>query len=338
LLGHTSDISEKVVIFKQLNINDLSEYPKLEVELHQLLADVGDTDFLDLVSKYSISSESNRLLTLIRTSKEGRDIQQGARMFIDMYGMDAVKKLMNDQNKEDALNAIERFGLVDETPVTNQLIEIFNNENKDLEIRQMAMEAMNGWRSEEILWDLIQKGKVSEGVMDIAKRHMLATWHNDIRAKANEFFDDGTESDIDVKALLAKTGNAGKGQKVFEMYCKTCHLVNGTGVDFGPGLSQIGGKLSKEGLYNAILNPSEGMGFGYETQQIIMNDGTEIQAIITSKTENEVNVKLLGQAEQTRYPLSEVKSIKQLNSSLMPQFPLEEDQLVDLVEYLSRLK
>ncbi|KPM49989.1 PVC-type heme-binding CxxCH protein [Jiulongibacter sediminis] len=338
LLGNTSDVSEKVVIFKQLDINDLSEYPKLEEELSSILAEVSDTDFLDLVSKYSISSEKDRLLMLVRKSEEGRDIQQGARMFINLYGIGEVKKLMNDENQDNALNAIERFGLVDETPVTNLLISIFNDKNKAIAEREMAMEAMNGWRSEEILWDMIQKNKVSEEVMPIAKRHMLATWHNDIRAKANDFFDDGSEEEIDVKTLLAKTGKPSEGQKVFDMYCKTCHMVNGNGVDFGPGLSQIGAKLSKDGLYNAILNPSEGMGFGYETQQIIMNDGTEIQAIITSKTENEVNVKLLGQSDQTRYPLSDVKSIKQLNTSLMPKFPLEEQQMVNLVEYLSGLK
>ena len=87
-----------------------------------------------------------------------------------------------------------------------------------------------------------------------------------------------------------------------------------------------------------ILNPSEGMGFGYETQQITMKDGSEIQAIVTSKTENEVIVKLLGQADQTRYSLKDVKEIKELKTSLMPKFPFEEKELVNLVEYLGSLK
>ena len=49
-------------------------------------------------------------------------------------------------------------------------------------------------------------------------------------------------------------------------------------------------------------------------------------------------MKLLGQSGQTTYSLKDVESIKQLDVSLMPQFPFEEKQLVDLVTYLSNLK
>ncbi|MGR3809979.1 PVC-type heme-binding CxxCH protein [Jiulongibacter sp. NS-SX5] len=338
VLSVSDDIDEKVVIFKQLDIKDLSDYPKLGEELKTLLAQTSDADFLDLISKYNIKDQKDRLLSVVRKSEEGRDIQQAGQLFFDLYGEKAIAELLNDEDQELALNAIERFGLVDQTPMTNLLIKTFNDESVDIERRKMAMEAMNGWNSEVILWEMVKEGKVSDDVMDIAKRHMLRTWHNDIRSAATAFFDDGSESEIDVASLVKKTGDASEGKKVFEMYCKTCHMVNNEGVDFGPGLSQIGSKLSKEGLYNAILNPSEGMGFGYETQQISFKDGSEIQAIVTSKTENEVIVKLLGSADQTRYSLKDVKEIKELKTSLMPQFPFEEDQLVNLVEYLGGLK
>jgi cytochrome c1 len=49
-------------------------------------------------------------------------------------------------------------------------------------------------------------------------------------------------------------------------------------------------------------------------------------------------VKLVGSSEQTIYKLVDIASITQLNESLMPTFPLSEQELVDLVSYLEGLK
>lgn len=338
LLAKTTDVTEKSVIFRQLDINDLEAYPKLKEEVSNFVSQLGNADFLDIVDKFELVDQREGLVRILRTDTEGSNIQDAANTFYKFYGIEEVKKLCLDEDLEKAKNATERFGAVDSEPMTDLLISIFQDESLDLGLRQEAMKAMNGWDSESRLWELIKADKVPSDVMDIAKEHMMRTWHQDIRAKASEFFGDDDAIEMDVKSLLAKTGTAEEGKKVFDVYCVSCHLVNGKGVDFGPGLSQIGAKLTKEGLYNAILNPSEGMGFGYETQEIIMKDGSSFQAIITSKTEDEVNIKLLGQSEPTRYALSEIKSIKQLDVSLMPMYPFEENQIVDLVTYLASLK
>ncbi len=338
ILAEAKADQEKIAILKLLDITSLESYPKLEEELDLVLKTAPNADFLDLVKKYKVSDQRDRLLEIVYKEKELRDVQQAANLFIELYGIEEVKALCNQEDEAAALQAIERFGLVDNTPVTNLLISLFSDENKSVKVREMAMEAMNGWNSEEILWEMIQKGKVPEVVMSIAKRHVLRTWHSDIRAAASEFFKGDESAELDVAGLMKKKGDATAGKKVFDMYCKACHLVKGEGVDFGPGLSQIGGKLSRQGLYNAILNPSEGMGFGYETQEITMKNGEVIQAIVTSKTENEVIVKLPGMAEQTKYALKDVKGIKQLDVSLMPKFPMEESEIVNLVSYLETLK
>jgi hypothetical protein len=66
-------------------------------------------------------------------------------------------------------------------------------------------------------------------------------------------------------------------------------------------------------------------------------NGKEIRCIINSKTENGLIVKLVGMGEQTIYKLADIESITQSNESLMPKFPLSEEELVDLVSYLKGL-
>ena len=339
LLAVAKEQQEKVVIFRQLDIKNLEKYPKLEHEMGSFLAEVSSVDFLDLVTKFEVKSQKDRLLSIILENEDGKTVQLGAQTFMNFYGMDDVRKLCKAKDLDLGKKYTDRFGRVDSKEMTNLLIELFQNKKLDLGLRKEAMNAMNGWDSESKLWELIKDNKVPNDVMDIAKAHMMGTWHQDLRALASDFFgEDEALAEMDIKKMLTIAGDVKAGKQTFEILCSSCHLVKGKGVDFGPGLSEIGSKLSKEGLYNAILNPSAGMGFGYETQAIRLKDGTAFQAIINSKTENVLNVKLLGQSSQTVYPLKDVESIKQLDVSLMPKFPFEEKQLVDLVSYLSTLK
>jgi putative heme-binding domain-containing protein len=115
-------------------------------------------------------------------------------------------------------------------------------------------------------------------------------------------------------------------------------VVKNTGIDFGPSLSLIGNKLSKQGLLNAVINPSEGIGFGYETQEITMKNGDVIQAIVTSKTEIDLMVKYPGSANVNILKLKDVSKIEQKAESLMPKFALNESELRNIVAYMETLK
>ena len=139
--------------------------------------------------------------------------------------------------------------------------------------------------------------------------------------------------------LLAMTGNAKNGAAVFKRSCFVCHQVNGEGFDFGPKLTEIGSKLPKEGLLDAIVRPSSGISFGYETWQIDMKDGSNLMGIIASRTETDIELKYPGGATQ-KIKTNDVKTIKKLPESMMPKADetLTKQELADLVQYLSLLK
>ena len=135
-------------------------------------------------------------------------------------------------------------------------------------------------------------------------------------------------------------GEASAGAEVFESLCQNCHVVNGQGIDFGPSLSEIGSKLSKEAMYISILQPDAGVSFGYEGYLITLNDGTKITGLIQSRTESEISVKQIG-GSTTIYTMDQVSSIEQLTNSLMtPNLYtlMEQQQLIDLVSYLETLE
>jgi len=146
-----------------------------------------------------------------------------------------------------------------------------------------------------------------------------------------------------ISELIKMPGNAKRGAEIFRSDaagCIKCHQVNGEGIDFGPNLSEIGTKLGKDALYEAILDPSAGISFGFEAWQIELKSGDEAYGLIVSDTAEEIAVKSQGSIV-TRYKKSDVVKREQQKLSIMPaglQQTMSTEGLVDLVEYLSSLK
>ena len=296
-----------------------------------------DQDFLDIVSKYKLKDQKNRVLSIVYQENNSRMAGAAAGIFASLYGLGEVGKAMKDADQTKAIAAIRKFGVVDNTEMAMLLRKFWNDANAPLAIRTAAMEEMKGYQSEGALWEFAKVDKIPADLLPIAQKILMSTWNSNIRQFATEKYGSSMDSNYDIPRMLAATGAIEKGKVIAAGYCTACHKIGSEGIDFGPGLTKIGNKLSKEALINSIINPSEGMGFGYETQVVKFKDGKEIRCIINSKTENDLIVKLVGMGEQTIYKLADIESITQSNESLMPKFPLSEEELVDLVSYLMGL-
>jgi putative membrane-bound dehydrogenase-like protein len=145
-------------------------------------------------------------------------------------------------------------------------------------------------------------------------------------------------------AELAKlSGDFARGKGVFERAsssCVVCHKIGERGVDFGPALGEIGGKLPKEAIFDAILNPNAGISMGFETAEVKLRGGGQALGIVRSDTSEELVLALPGGALQ-KFAKTDVQRVSKLPTSLMPSGlnqALTREDLVDLVAYLSNLK
>ena len=146
-----------------------------------------------------------------------------------------------------------------------------------------------------------------------------------------------------ISDLIKRTGNPAHGREIFESQtaaCSACHVVNGKGADVGPQLSEIGAKLGKDAFYQAILDPSSGISFGFEAWNIQLKNEDELFGLITSETPDELTVKSQT-GVLTRLKKTDIAKRQKLATSLMPtglQLTMTTQDLVDLVEFLSSLK
>ena len=122
--------------------------------------------------------------------------------------------------------------------------------------------------------------------------------------------------------------------------CVTCHVVNNAGTPYGPELSEIGTKLSKEAIYTSILYPNAGISVGFEGSIVSTKDGDDLDGIVVSDAADEITLRRAG-GVTTPVKKSEIKERRAMKLSIMPenlQQQMTTQDLVDLVEYLSTLK
>jgi putative heme-binding domain-containing protein len=192
-----------------------------------------------------------------------------------------------------------------------------------------------------------KEGKLAEDLKPVAASALrlvqYASLKNDIDALFPAPAAMGGKALPPISELVKLSGDAAKGRAIFERVessCITCHRVDDKGVDFGPALSEIGSKLPKEVLFDSIINPNAGISMGFETTQLALKGGGIGMGIVRSETNDDLVLALPGGVTQ-KFAKNTIKSREKLTTSMMPSGlnqALTQDDLVNLVEYLSTLK
>lgn len=192
-------------------------------------------------------------------------------------------------------------------------------------------------------------GSLQTDLARLATASLVQTPWSDLRTAfrkwlpSSEIVKEQAPEEFIIADLVKKTGDPRRGHEVFlapEHTCVNCHQVDDNGKNFGPGLSDIGTKLGKDALFDAILNPSAGISFDYEGWDFTLQNGDEVTGIILSESESEITLKNLA-SQQVTMALSEVFDRQKMSTSLMPPglgALLGESKLIDLVAYLSQLR
>jgi putative heme-binding domain-containing protein len=149
--------------------------------------------------------------------------------------------------------------------------------------------------------------------------------------------------------LMRRNGDAEKGKQVFfaadresgagKTACASCHRVQGQGQWIGPDLSTIGTKYGKAELLNSILNPSAAISYTFRSQVVATNDGRVVTGLPVEETPQSLVLKT-AEGERITVDKNAIDERRDSDISLMPEGLIEnlsEDELVDLLAYLSTL-
>jgi putative membrane-bound dehydrogenase-like protein len=303
----------------------------------------GSPEFLDLVAKYKIKDQNAELLNIAVANKKRELKAMAVRLLMMNNGANSIKTAIHTDTAI-AMALVTALG-GDENDKTKDLLQaVMLDKALDLNVRKRATQNFNrGFKAQQRLMDLVLARKLPADLDTTAEKLLLRSNRPEVKSKAMAFYHQegtGNSNFAAIPELIKLTGNASEGKAVFSGTCAACHQVNNNGINFGPDLSEIGAKLPKEQLYDAVLHPDAGISFGFEGYLYKMKDGNQLLGYVTSDTKDDLSIKSIGGAV-TKVKKTDIVSKKAYEHSLMPTglvSGMKQQQVVDLIEYLSGLK
>jgi|KBSMisStandDraft_5_1062788.scaffolds.fasta_scaffold513710_2 putative heme-binding domain-containing protein len=138
--------------------------------------------------------------------------------------------------------------------------------------------------------------------------------------------------------LFAQSGDAAKGKTLVESNgCTGCHRIGDKGSRTGPDLSEIGDKRKAEQIKTSITDPDAEVLPENRYVEVTLKDGSTVKGRILNH--DAMSVQLIDTKQDLRsFLTANIRGYTILTKGLMPKPNLTEEQVSDIVAYLSSLK
>tara|TARA_Y100001980_G_C14556898_1_gene352753 strand:- start:46334 stop:49726 length:3393 start_codon:yes stop_codon:yes gene_type:complete len=196
-------------------------------------------------------------------------------------------------------------------PILAELINRLNNAQLDPGIALDLSESVEKTGSQELIAAL-EPLKSNENSLEAYKETLVG---GDARSGARYFYRNET------------------GQ------CVRCHsMEEGTGSNVGPLLADIGSKLTREQLLEALIDPSARLSPGFGNVMLTLDDGSKISGILLEERKNELLLNA-GEPEPLHIALSRIKNRENLPSGMPPMGSImSKREIRDVIEFLANQK
>lgn len=314
--------------------------------LQEVLKNIeGTMEYVEMVQRHQLKEENPRLFQLVLNHSDQPVGRAAATTLLNQEGEHLVRQALNGSDETTSLKMMAAIRGVGSKTSLQLLEDMAFSSSLPLPLRREAAASIGrSYGGENRVLELLRENKFPENLIASAVTGVSNAWRQDVRAEAATYLTHQSQQNTTplppMKELLALEGDKNNGKLVFDKTCSICHQVGDTGTDFGPNLTEIGSKLSREAQYISIVHPDAGISFGFEGYRIDRKDGSSLGGIIVSKTETDIDLKL-PDGSVVSLKTSDIASMTQLENSMMPaglQNTMSTEELVDLVEYLMSLK
>ncbi|MBA4166436.1 MAG: c-type cytochrome [Chitinophagaceae bacterium] len=311
-----------------------------------LVKEYGTPAYVQLVTQYQVKSEAPKLLQLAVDKSIAPIGSEALQLYMQLGNSPKLKDLLKSKgDTAKSIKLVEPLGTAGNGPAVAILQDLVLSPAYPTAVRMAAAADFGkSWSGNEWVMNLLKSNSVPENMKVPLIEGLKKGMRPDMYERAQAYLPGAEKKTSETKnitanEILSVKAVAANGKRVFRQNCMVCHSVKGEGKDFGPKLTEIGDKLPKEALFEAVTSPSKSVGFGYETSEITMKDGSSFEGIISSKTENDLDVKFPGGTIQ-KFKRADIKSTKTIEKSMMPDLheAMKKQELADLIEYLSTLK
>ncbi|WP_343703877.1 PVC-type heme-binding CxxCH protein [Chitinophaga sp.] len=201
------------------------------------------------------------------------------------------------------------------------------------QVQQMAADSVGG----QMIIGMAEEKTLPQDLMGFVAEKIFLNPDATVRMQAGKYFKQpGSDKSFSIPAMLQMKPDVTNGKTVFTTRCGSCHKLNGAGSSIGPDLTDIGKKFDNAALLDAIVNPSAGIVFGYESWLVNTTDGATLFGFLLSENERSIVIKDIG-GQKHVIDKKKISSRKKQGKSLMPDpvsNQLTEKDMADVVGFL----
>jgi quinoprotein glucose dehydrogenase len=304
------------------------------------------------ISKLNIKAGTAPLLGLLKNDPKSavrvEALKSLAAMKDEQVGQ-AIKLALSDKDKTVRIAGISLLAKMDipKDVMVSLLSGVINS--KTMEEKQAALLTLGKLpvnNSQKVFDDLLQKmsaGKLSSEIylelgeaIDSSRSPQLVARYKEISS---------TLSPDELTASYAGSlfgGDPERGKTIFfrgqTSQCIRCHSYNDIGGNAGPRLNGVAGRITRQQILEAMINPSARLAPGFGVVTLDLKSGKTVSGILENETYTSLAVKVGNQANQT---IAKNDVAKRTNApSSMPEmkYILSKKEIRDLVSFLSTLK
>lgn len=301
--------------------------------------------FARLVQRYGLSKHYPSLVEVAARHKDGPVGVAAVRTLLDAGEGEVILEFVR-AGTDLAASAVEAVGNTRLDASVPLLSSVLLDARLPPRVRDRAVRSLAGFtQGIEAMVELARNGEFPADLADVAGASITRSMHVRFRSEAAKHFPvppmKNRQPLPQMTELLVYVGNPERGAEVFDTAtCSDCHVVNGVGTNFGPELSKIGDKLSKAGLYESILDPTAGVSPDFGLVHLALGTGEEVSGFVLDESGDSMTLRMEG-GIVSAFPKDQIVGRRTSTVSAMPddlQEQMSVDDLVDLVEYLSRLR
>jgi putative membrane-bound dehydrogenase-like protein len=194
------------------------------------------------------------------------------------------------------------------------------------------------------LLDACDSGKVVAGQISGPTRTTLLNHQNDaVRARAEKLFATGSSPRSEVIAqyqqVLSLSGDAARGDKIFERECMGCHRLAERGFGVGPNLALVRNRTDGA-LLEAVLDPNREVQPRYVNYVAIDDSGRTVTGLVVAETATSITLAREKGASETILKKN-IDQIKSTGTSLMPEGlekNIDPQSMADLLAFLKEMQ
>ncbi|MDA2937682.1 c-type cytochrome [Acidobacteria bacterium AH-259-A15] len=319
-------------------IREALAIPATRMKALNLIGDLGDPQYSEDLFKLVDSS-------LLSLEVRAMAIEVAGKLK-DSGNIPRFQNLLDTGPTEMKVAAVRALGSLEDAPSRKPLQELILSRAPN-EVRSEAVRALG--RSTAGLNLLLDLAKTNQLPSELRSSAIIAVNRSrrpEIQKRAKEILPMFTTRNRELMQrprafLLRVQGRVEEGREVFfgQGQCSSCHNVGGGPQKIGPDLGTIGDKLGKEGLFEAIVNPSGGIAPEYVTWIVKTRSAGKVRGMIVADTAEQVSIRDLSGNRRT-FVKSDILERKRDPVSAMPNLigVLTEQETADVIAYMESLK